>query len=294
MEIAYYPGCTLKTTGLNFEKTALAFLKLFDVHAVELEDWYCCGVMYSQTTDNLMHQLAPIRTLVKTKEAGSSRLLTLCSMCYNTLKRAQLFIVGDEEKRDKINTFMDRELDFEGDEVNVVHMLNLLKEIGLEAVKEKIQQNDESESVKYAPYYGCLLTRPKDVSIEENTENPMIMEEVLNSAGFESVYFPFKTECCASFQVVNERDIVKERTRKIVNSAVKNGADFIVLSCPLCLYNLDAVQKNIHAEDSSFEMLPVLYFTQLLALKAGIDPNINDFSLHSVDPRPVLEKKGLL
>ncbi len=292
MDIAYYPGCTLKTTGINFEKTALAFLETFDVNALELKDWYCCGVMYSQTTDNLMHQLAPIRTLIKTKEAGKDQLLTLCSMCYNTLKRAQLFIRDDEEKREKINTFMDREIDFNGDEVEVVHLLNVIENIGLDTIKENVQKT--VEGINFAPYYGCLLTKPRDIAIVENMENPTIMEDIMKAAGFEPVYFPFKTECCASFQVVNERDIVKGRTRKIVTSAVKNGADFILVVCPLCLYNLDAVQKEIKEEETSFETIPVLYFTQLLALAYSIDPAVNDFSLHYIDPRPALEKKGLL
>jgi heterodisulfide reductase subunit B len=292
MDIAYYPGCTLKTKGINFEKTALAFLELFDVNAVELEDWYCCGVMYSQTTDNLMHQLAPIRTLIKAKESGSKKLLTLCSMCYNTLKRSQLFIQSDEEKRDKINNFMDREIDFNGDEVEVVHILNLLERIGVDKLRAKIEK--DVSDIKFAPYYGCVLTKPKEISIVQNPDDPEIIEEILEGIGFESVYYPFKNECCGSFQVVNQREIVKERTRKIVTTAINNEADFIVLTCPLCFYNLDAVQKDIKKEDEHFKTIPVLYITQLLALAYGLDPELNDFSLHHIDPRPVLERKGLL
>jgi len=292
MDIAYYPGCTLKTKGINFEKTALAFLELFDVNAVELEDWYCCGVMYSQTTDNLMHQLAPIRTLIKAKESGSKELLTLCSMCYNTLKRSQLFIQSDEEKREKINNFMDREIDFNGDEVEIVHILNLLEQIGVDKLRAKIEK--DVSDIKFAPYYGCVLTKPKEISIVPNPEDPEIIEEILEGIGFESVYYPFKNECCGSFQVVNQRDIVKERTRKIVSTAINNEADFIVLTCPLCFYNLDAVQKDIKKEDEHFKTIPILYITQLLALAYGLDPDLNDFSLHHIDPRPTLERKGLL
>ena len=292
MELAYYPGCTLKTTGVNFEKSALAVLEVFDIEARELEDWYCCGVMPSQTTDNLIQQLAPLRTLIKTKESGSDRLLTLCSMCYNTLKRAQLFILNDEAKRDTINSFMDREIDFSGDEVEVLHLLNILGEIGKERLSEAVQK--ELNSVKFAPYYGCLLTKPKEISIEENIENPALMEDTLGAAGCEAVYFPFKTECCASFQVVNRRDIVKKRTHTIVDSARKNGADLIVTSCPLCQYNLDAVQKDIQEDDAGFQSVPVLYFSQLLAFAYGISPEIHDFSLHHIDPRPLLLEKGLM
>lgn len=292
MHIAYYPGCTLKTTGINFEKTTLALLQLFNIHAVELEDWYCCGVMYSQTTDNLMHQLAPVRTLIKAKESGSPRLLTLCSMCYNTLKRTQRFLQQDEEKQQRINSFLDREIDLRGDEVEVIHLFNLLEEIGVESLREALPK--PVDNLRVASYYGCLLTRPKEVAIVEEIENPTIMETLLEALGCRPVYFQFKTECCASFQIVNEPDLVKQRTQKIITAAVSNGAEILVLSCPLCRYNLDALQQDIKHEDQDFQTLPVLYFTQLMALAYGIDPALNDFSLHHIDPRPVLEQKGLL
>ncbi len=292
MEISYFPGCTLKTKAKNLENTALPLLNLFDVKAEELEKWYCCGVSFSQAKDNLMLQLAPIRILIRAKESGNKRLLTLCDMCYNTLQRAILFIKSDEENRKKINDFMDREeTEFYGDEVEVIHLLSLLKEIGLDEIKKK--RTKEADDLKVAPYYGCMLLRPKEVAVD-SSEDPSIMEEILASAGCKTVYYPFRTECCGSYQIVNEENIVKAQTRRIVTSASKNGADLIVLSCPLCHYNLDEVQKQIADEDENFKPVPVLYLTQLLGLTMGLDPGVNDFSAHYIDPRPVLEIKGLL
>ena len=292
MEISYYPGCTLKTKAINFETSALALLEKLDVKAIELKDWNCCGVMFSQSQDNLMKQLAPIRTLIRAKESGRDRLLTLCSMCYNTLKRSALFIQENEDKRDKINDFMDlEETEYFGNEIEVVNILTLLDEIDKDKLKASIVK--DAKDLKVATYYGCLLTRPKEVAID-NVEDPQIMENLLEAAGCKPVYFPFKTECCASFQVVSRKDIARERTRKIVDSARKNGAEMILLACPLCEYNLDKLQKELNEEASIFETLPFLYVTQLLAILAGVDPEINDYSKHYIDPRPVLERKGLL
>jgi heterodisulfide reductase subunit B len=291
MEISYYPGCSVKTNALNFETTALEVLKRLDITALELESWYCCGVMFSMASDNLMHQLAPIRTLIKAKESGRDRLLTLCSMCYNTLKRAENFIKGDEEKRNKIAEFMDSEdTAYHGDEVEVVHILKLLDEVGAERIGREVKRE---KPIKVASYYGCLLTRPRDVAIDTDVE-PTIMERVISAIGCEPVYFPYKTECCCSFQVVNERKIILDRTKKIVSSAVKQGAELIVLTCPLCYYNIDAFQQEISRQDPGFRTLPVLYITQLMGFYFGIDPSANNFSLHTIDPRPVLEKKGML
>jgi heterodisulfide reductase subunit B len=297
MEISYYPGCSLKTLGRNFERTTIELLPLFDIAVHELEDWYCCGVMYSMATDSLMHQIAPVRTLIRAKETGREKLLTLCSMCYNTLKRTALLVRGDREKGKTLRDFMDLEnTEFTGNEVEVVHILQLLRDVGLDRIEEKVSDfAKESDAVplRVAPYYGCMLTRPPEVAIDE-VDDPSIMERILSAFGYKPVYFPFKTECCCSFHIVSNPDIVRSRTRMIVESALKNGADLLVLSCPLCGYNLDAVQREIHETDTGFRTLPVLYITQLLSLSLGIDPDINDFSLHAVDPRPVLEEKGLL
>ena len=287
------PGCTLKTKARNFETTTLGLLEALDVRVHELSDWYCCGTTYSLASDNLIMHLGPIRTLLKAKEAGRPELLVLCAMCYNTLRRAQALVLADPEKRDKINAFMyDEEVDFQGGEVRVVHLLELLKErVGFEALRARLVR--QAGELKIAPYYGCMLLRPREIAIDPSSEDPSIMEELFGACGVQSVYFPFKTECCGSYQTVNEKPIVVSRTRAIAASAVKNGADLIVTSCPLCHFNLDFYQKQIQEATPGFRTIPVLYISQILALLAGQE-EANDFSLHAVDPRPVLRERGLL
>jgi len=292
-QISYMPGCTLKTSGKNFETSALKLLERLDVRAEELEEWFCCGTTYSLASDNLMMHLAPIRTLVRAKETGQSELLVLCAMCYNTLRRAQLLVQQDSEKRDKINEFMyTEETAFQGDELKVVHLLSFLRDsVGLDKLREAMALKESG--LKVAPYYGCMLLRPREVSIDASSETPAVMEDVLETAGVNCVYFPFKTECCGSFQTVNEKAVVESRTKAIAGSAVRNGADAIATSCPLCAYNLDAYQAKLAEKDPGFRTIPVLYVTQILALCAGIEDE-NDWSLHAIDPRPMLEAKGLL
>ncbi len=292
MEISYYPGCTLKANAKNLEKTTLPLLELFDIQAKELDSWYCCGVSFSQASDNLMQQLAPIRTLIRAKQSGNDKLLVLCDMCYNTLKRAANFVLEDEEKRQTIKDFMTlEEMHYDGDEVEVIHLLSLLKGLPDGAISRKIKKS--SHGLKIAPYYGCMILRPKEVAVDDSNA-PIIMENILSELDVEIIDFPFRNDCCTSYQIVNEREIVKERVRQLVGSAAKRGAEMIVLSCPLCNYNLDAVQKDILKEDHYFNALPVLYLSQLLALMLGIDPEVNDFSLHYIDPQPILKEKGLL
>jgi len=290
--VSYMPGCAVKTTGKNYENSALQLLQHLGVTAQELEDWYCCGTTYSLASDNLMQQLAPVRNLIKASESGNSELLILCSMCYNTLSRAQDLILHDKEKRDKVNDFMYKEVSsITGNEVNLVHFLTLLKDyIGFDTVKEKI--TPVQTDVKAAAYYGCMLVRPKEISIDSSPDDPTIMEETLSLFGAEPVYFPFKTECCGSYQVINKEEVIYTRTQAITESARKNGAELIVTSCPLCCYNLDYYQMKIAEEDPARQPLPVFYIAELLALMSGLGDSI-DYTLHHVDPRPLLEEKGI-
>jgi heterodisulfide reductase subunit B len=92
---------------------------------------------------------------------------------------------------------------------------------------------------------------------------------------------------------VNEKQVVLSRTRAISESAVKNGADLIVTSCPLCYYNLDAYQPKVAESTPGFRIIPVMYISQILALLAGLE-ELQDFNLHAVDPRPLLREKGLI
>ena len=46
MNIAYYPGCTMKTKAANLELAAVEALNVLGVDFTELERWNCCGAVF--------------------------------------------------------------------------------------------------------------------------------------------------------------------------------------------------------------------------------------------------------
>ncbi len=78
----------------------------------------------------------------------------------------------------------------------------------------------------------------------------------------------------------------------IVRSAAQLGADVLVTSCPLCQFNLDWQQVQIAESNGEVKSVPVLYFTQLMALALGAEPYSLGLEHHLVDPRPVLLGMG--
>ncbi len=291
MELSYYPGCTLKTKALNFEVSAIAAMAALEVDLVELPRWNCCGTVYSMAEDDLAHHIAPVRNLVRVTEQGSSKVVTLCSFCYNTLKRADLLMRNSPDKRDAINAFMDDEIDYNGD-VEVVHLLEALRDdLSWEEIAGKVVT--PLEGLRVVPYYGCTLTRPQEAAID-SVENPTVLQELLQVLGATVLDFPLATECCGSFEIVSEPDSVTERVYSILGMALRQGAEVIVVSCPLCAHNLGQQQPEISKEYSDFTGMPIIYFTQLLALAVGVSPASCRFDLNFGEAEALLEKKGLL
>ncbi|HDS09946.1 MAG TPA: heterodisulfide reductase, subunit B [Firmicutes bacterium] len=291
MEVSYFPGCTLKQTARNFEISAISSCKLLGIDLKELTRWNCCGTVYSLSTDDSMHHLAPIRDLIRVREDGFSEVVTLCSMCYNTLKQANGLMRQDPDRLHKMNDFMYREEDYIPD-VEVYHLVTYIKEhLGFDKVREFVKK--PLTGLKVAVYYGCLLLRPDSVKLDDR-ENPRIMEDLLETLGSEVVDYPYLNECCGSYHTLGEKDLVLNRTNRLITEARRDGADLLVLSCPECDFNLDYRQKETQEKYPNFQTMPVLYFTQLMNIALGGDLKDCGFELNYIDPLPVLRESGII
>jgi len=291
MKLLYYPGCTLKTSAKNLEETAIEIAKVFGHDIVEMKDWTCCGVVSSLTDDDLMHHLAPLRNLIHVEDEGEKRVVTLCDMCCNTLKQTNLRVKEKPDDLKTLNLFMDRENDYKGS-VEVLHFLEFLRdEIGFNVIKKKVKK--PLKGLKIMPYYGCMLLRPREVAIDD-AEEPTIFQDLLTALGATVIDNPFKIECCGSYNTVEQKEIVSKRAYRITNFAIERGADAIILSCPLCRYNLDVRGKEAEKIFERYKQIPVFYYTQLIAVAIGIDPKFCGFDEHAVNPTLLLKKKGVV
>jgi len=276
----YYPGCTLKTKASDYEESAMAVMEALGKPLVEMDDWYCCGAVQSLTEDDIMHQIAPIRTMCCAQEQGEKEVVTLCDMCYNVLKQANERMKEKPDDLETMNEFLTEDPDYLG-EVDVHHIFEILRDMKDE-IEKKVKK--PITDLKIAPYYGCMLLRPDHVAIDD-TEDPHIMEGLLETIGADVIHNPKRTECCGSYHTVNRSDIVEKRVEDIVSRAVKDGADAIALSCPLCQFNLDFHQRNTDYD------IPVFYLTELIALAMGIEVGMEK---HKIDPRSLLKDKKIL
>ncbi len=293
----YYPGCTLKTTSRNFEESTLASSNVLGIKLVEPERWNCCGTVHALATDDVMHHLAPIRNMIRVEElkaedkVDNKKMVTLCAMCYNTLKRANNVFNSDSERKEKIHDIMYKEdIKYSGN-VEIVHFLEILREKGWDKIKNQVKT--PLKGLRVAPYYGCLLLRPRGIGIDD-TDNPTIFEELLEALGAEVINFSHKQKCCGSYHTVHMKEAVADLSHNILKQAEDAGANILATACPLCEYNLGPRQTQIKKQYPSFESIPVVYFTQLMALAFGLDEKATAFEANKPDPTPLMIEMGFM
>jgi heterodisulfide reductase subunit B len=285
---SYYPGCSLRTKAKNLDDSTKAVATALGVELDELHGWVCCGAVPPLVTDNVMNLLAPVRNLASAEKRGNE-LVTTCAFCYNILKRSNAIIREDAEKREKINSFIEE--NYTGN-IRVLHLLEVLRdEIGFEAIKERIQVSLKELSV--APYYGCLLLRPYEIIRLDNPENPRILEDLARSLGCTVIDFPYRNECCGSYLAVNSKRVAVERAGIILTAAARRGVEAVMVSCPLCHFNLDYTQDEVKEVYRGFTEIPILYFTQIIGVALGLS-ELCGLDQHYVDPRPLLKAKGFI
>jgi heterodisulfide reductase subunit B len=255
----YFPGCTLRTVATDFDISAKACARALGGELKEMQEWLCCGAVFSNIPDNIMTQSGPNRILARARREGNS-LVTLCAGCHNVLKRTSIQAKRNREKQEKINDF--NEENFEG-EVNVFHLLEVLRDsVGFEKIRGEIKT--PLKGLPVAAYYGCLLLRPFREMQMDDPHRPTIIENLLQSIGCLPVDYPSRTECCGSYLSVPNPETTQRVSAKIIESARSNGAKMIAVSCPLCKYNLDLAQNH------TSNPLPLVYFTQLLGVALGL------------------------
>jgi heterodisulfide reductase subunit B len=261
-QYAYFPGCTLSTTAIDYDASGRAVAAALGVDLAELDDWNCCGATFPLNTENVMDMLAPARILIAAEERETD-VAALCAVCFNVLKRSDHFLRTHPEATRRLNLFVE-EGDYTG-AVHVRHLLDILRDdVGWDAVRART--TTPLKGMRLAPYYGCLLLRPQAEMNLDDPEAPTILHDLIAALGAQPVSFPDQAECCGSYLLVSQPQATERLSGRVVDSARQAGAEMIVTACPLCQYNLSEAQKHLPEE----YRLPVVYFTQVMAAAFGL------------------------
>jgi len=267
-QYSYYPGCGLSAEGFGraFDWSTQAVNKALDIEFKELEDWNCCGTVPYDTLHEQASFSICARNLALAEKQGGD-VVAPCSSCYVFLNRTNVYL----KKYPKLKAEVDEALAAGGlayhGNVKVRKVLDVyVNDVGFDAIKAQVKKR--LEGLKVACYYGCQEVRP--IFGRDHPEYPRYMDRLVSALGAEPVAFPLKSRCCGGSLIISEEAASLDLIKKLLDSAVSNGAEIMVTSCPLCQLNVDAYQAMVNRKYKTNYRLPVLFFTQLMGVAFGL------------------------
>jgi heterodisulfide reductase subunit B2 len=289
-KITYFPGCSAHGTSEEFDHTVRVVMDKLGVQLEEIPDWNCCGATSAHTMTETLSYALPLRNLVLAEKLENKTMAIPCASCYQRMKVTKVHMDENPKLAEKINSTIIEEGSYKGD-IDVKSMLQFVYEdVGLEEIKKHVTK--PLAGLKVACYYGCLLTRPKAITKFDSPEYPMSMDKIMDALGAEAVPFDFKTECCGASFSISDTEVVLQLSGKILEVAKESGAHMVVVACPLCQSNLDMRQPDIEKAGKKKIGLPIMYFTQLMALAYGFAEKELFLDKHIMPVREALSNIG--
>jgi len=266
----YFPGCSLRATGVAYEESLRALFERLQLRLEELADWNCCGATSYMAIDEGAAFLLSARNLSLARQQDERcDLVAPCSACYLVLRKTQDYAVRYPEIRRRLDQSLASASLTPLDSVKVRHPLEVIyNDVGLEEVRSRVV--NRWRGGRLACYYGCQVVRPYEEV--DRPHNPRRMDELLEAVGVPTVEFALKTKCCGGSLTGTIPEVGLRLNYILLKEAARKGAEAIVTLCPLCQFNLDAYQDQIGRQSGEPLDMPVLYFTQVLGWALGAPP----------------------
>lgn len=285
---ALFLGCVIPARQPNYELSARKSLAKLGIELVDLANMTCCAPPPVQSID-LETSLAVAAYNICLAEEADLNLITLCSGCFESLSMANVTLKADEQLKAKINRILSQAgKEFLGSR-EVKHYLQvLMDDVGIKRLKQSVSK--PLNNLKVAAFYGCHALRPSELLKLDDPERPSLLENLIETLGAESVEYRNKLKCCGGLLRGYSDDLALNLAREKLANTTKAGADCIATLCPFCFVALDIGQIQVKAKFQETYDMPVLHYSELLALALGIDPKELALQTHKIKTDKVLNK----
>ncbi len=271
-EYSFYHGCSSQKGGSasNLMASVDTMCEELDIKLNEIPDWNCCSASIGYAGGGELPRLTlSARNIALSEQHNPDQdIVATCAACWLATREAQERLEEDKEMMDQANVAL-AEADLKlANNTPSKHMVEVLMEdIGMDAVKAKVKK--PLSGLKIAGYVGCQTNRPFGIQ-GESFENPVYLDNMIEAVGAEPIRdYDKKVSCCGGALAFSEPEKAYELIQGIIESAVDAGADMIVTPCPVCQMNVEVYQDQINARQGTKFDMPVLYYSQLMAVAFG-------------------------
>ncbi|MHA1577571.1 MAG: CoB--CoM heterodisulfide reductase subunit B [Candidatus Thorarchaeota archaeon] len=288
---SFFLGCVMPNRLPNIEKSIRVVLPKLGIHLEELKGASCCPAPGVIRSFNEPTWLALASRNLALAEAAGNDILTGCNGCYGTFKDALHTIHEKPERLAEVQKILkDVGLKFNAT-ADARHLIEVIYEMDLEEIRRKFTKS--LEGIKIGVHYGCHLLKPSKQRPWKQTSRHTFLDELVELTGAESVKYRDKDLCCGAGGGVRGSnalvsfDMAKEKLDNLVDA----GVDCLVNVCSFCHLQYEVSQSHLNKKLGKKKyQIPVIYFTELLGLAMGIDPDELGLSKHEVSTQSLLEK----
>jgi len=288
MKYALYTGCVAKGAGAELLTSTNIAADRLGITLVDMNDVSCCGAGVIHEDNPMLADALNARTFAIAEEMGLD-IMTICSTCQGVMKKVQLKCENNPDYMAELNTELEKDTGrkYQG-KVKVKPFYQVMVEdYGIDNLLKRV--TTKLSGLKIAPYYGCYGLRPHDTAGTTVNDKPDVIENTIMALGAEVVDFPESQKCCGFPILMTNKPNSLRLAGNIIEGAKKAGANFIVTPCPLCHLNLDSYQSEINSMFGLELKLPILHYSQLVALALGATPKELKLHKHIVKANSVLE-----
>jgi heterodisulfide reductase subunit B len=176
----------------------------------------------------------------------------------------------------------------------VFHVLGLFARADVrERLAAKITETGQKRpvgSLKVVCFYGGEFAAPSQAAPAGEGAPAGPMESLMQLAGAHVIEWEGKERACGAFTVFSNPEAAFGRMEKIFRDFEKSSADAIVTACPHCHFNLDAFEYTIGRRRRKALEVPILHFTEVLALAMEIGRVEKWFGRHVTSPFPLIDR----
>lgn len=289
MRFSFFKGCFIPIRLPHIEKVSKMVLGELGIELLEIEDFSCCPEPVGfHINDKSTGTIVSARNISLAEEAGHD-IITLCNGCTYTLKQANERLKEDEELRERVNEVLaDTGHQFRG-VIEVKHFAEVLdKDIGADGISRLVEK--PLSGLRVAGHTGCHIVSPPEVMGFDDPRDPVVLDRLLSALGAEPADFDLKTLCCGwTLSNYGDRGGGNRVIGEKVEAIQASGADCIGVICPQCFQQFDTGQVLSSRSLKRKFKVPVLFYTQLLALAMGHGIDEVHYDRHRVKPDTFLK-----
>jgi heterodisulfide reductase subunit B len=261
-----------------------------DIDWTDLKGASCCpapGVFRS--FDKVTWLTLAARNIVLSEQMNRD-VLTICNGFFGSLADANYELKNNPALVKAVNkNLAEINMKYSGTS-EIRHIIEFLSnELGAKKIKEAVKHPLE---IKAAVHYGCHLIKPSKDRNLGSVENPVFFDELVEATGAESVDYEDKMACCGAGGDVRSAmlDTSLEMTDAKLQHMAKAGVDCIINACPFCHLQLDFGQVDIQDKFGHKYSIPVLHYSQLLAIAMEYSPEDVGVDLNFIKKQEFLDK----